>query len=112
MAHDPDDIEEPPRLRRLRWLVTALTVVLILGVLAIAATIVMRLGLGLGGAGPIVAERFALPSGMEIIAVGRGEGIVLFVLRAPDGAETLRAFDDRTGEPAGASAITRDRDGG
>ena len=108
MAHDPDDFDEPPQLRRLRWLVTGLTVVLILGLLAIAATIVMRLGFGLGGGGPIRAERFALPPDAEIVAVGRGEGTVLFVVRGPDGTEALRAFDDRTGKPMGASVIGRD----
>ena len=82
-------------------------VVLILAVLAIAGTIVMRLGLGLGGSRTLTAEQITLPAGMDVIAVGRGEGTILFVLRAPDGAETLRAYDDRTGEPAGASAITR-----
>lgn len=104
---DDDDFPEPPHLRRLRWLVIGLTVVLILGVLAIAATIVMRLGFGFGGAGPVTAERFDLPPG-EIVAVGRGEGTVLFVLRRPDGTETLRVYDARSGAPAGESAISRE----
>ena len=82
-------------------------VVLIVAVLAIAATIVIRFGLGLGGTPPLAADRIALPAGMEVVAIGRGEGTILFVLRGPDGAETLRAYDDRTGEPAGASAIGR-----
>jgi hypothetical protein len=106
--HEDDDFPEPPRLRRLRWLVSGLTVALIVGVLAIAATIVIRLGFGIGEAtGPVTAERFALPAG-EIVSVGRGSGTVLFVLRLPDGAERLLVFDESTGEPAGASVIARD----
>ncbi len=87
-------------------------VVLILAVLAIAGTIVMRLGFGLGGTRTLTAEQITLPAGMDVVAIGRGEGTILFVLRAPDGAETVRAFDDRTGEPAGASAIAHGAPGG
>lgn len=81
--------------------------VLMLGVLAIAATIVIRLGFGFGGAGPVTADRFALPPG-EIVAVGRGDGTVLFVLRDRGGTETLRVYDSTTGASAGESAITRE----
>jgi hypothetical protein len=116
MAQYPDDeFPEPPRLRRLRWLVTALMVALIVGVLAIAATIVIRLGFGVGEAisgGPIRAERFALPAGADIVAVGRGPGTVMFVLRDADGSEALHVFDDVTGEPASRSAIVRVSGGG
>jgi Family of unknown function (DUF6476) len=109
-----DEFPEPSHLRRLRWLVTGLTVVLIVGVLAIAATIVIRLGFGVGEAfsgGPVRAERFALPAGAEIVAVGRGAGSVIFVLRAPDGAEALHVFDAASGEPESRSAITRETGG-
>lgn len=112
--HADDDFEEPPHLRLLRRLVTGLIVVLILGVLAIAAAIVIRVGFGVGEGGseeapggPVRAERFALPSGMDIVAVGRGAGTVLFVLRGSDGKERLYTFDDRTGKPTGESAIAR-----
>lgn len=83
-------------------------VALIVGVLAIAATIVIRFGF-LGGQGtvPLTAAEFSLPTGQEVVALGRGEGTVLFLLRAPDGTETLHAFDRRTGAPAGISAVTR-----
>ena len=102
-----EDFPEPPQVRRLRLLVSVLMVVLILGTLTIAATIVIRLGFGFGdAAGPVSAEDFALPKG-EILSVGRGSGTVIFVLRDSDGAERLVAFDERTGEPAGATTITR-----
>jgi hypothetical protein len=110
-----DEFPEPAHLRRLRWLVTGLTVVLIVGVLAIAATIVIRLGLGIGEAvpgGPVRAERFELPAGAEIVAVGRGAGTVLFVLREPDGTEALHVFGDEGGAPESRSAITRRPGGG
>jgi Family of unknown function (DUF6476) len=112
MVQNPnEEFPEPPRLRRLRWLVTGLTVVLILGVLAIAGTIVIRLGFGVGeavSAGPIRAERIVLPPNATILAVGRGPGTVLFVLRGPDGAETLQVFDEATGAPVGQTAIARE----
>jgi Family of unknown function (DUF6476) len=116
MPQYPDDeFPEPAHLRRLRWLVTGLTVVLILGVLAIAATIVIRLGFGVGEAfsgGPVRAERFALPAGAEIVAVGRGPGTVMFVLRGADGTEALHVYDEATGAPESRSAIMRDGSGG
>jgi hypothetical protein len=114
MVQHPDELPEPLTLRRLRWLVTGLTVVLILGVLAIAATIVIRLGFGVGQAvpgGPVRAERFALPVDGEIVAVGRGLGTVMFVLRGDDGAEALHVFDGATGAPASTTAIVREGDG-
>lgn len=104
---DDDDFPEPPQVRRLRLLVSSLMVVLILGVLTIAATIVIRVGFGIGeGGGPVTADRFSLPPG-EIVAVGRGSGTVLFVLRDKAGDERLLVFDEETGEPAGAGAIVR-----
>lgn len=108
--HRDDEYPEPSSLRRLRWLVTGLTVALIVGVLAIASTIVIRLGFGIGEAsrdGPVRAERFALPAGAEIVAVGRGAGTVLFVLRGPAG-EGLHVFDDATGALESRSAIARE----
>ena len=112
--HRPDrsaeEFAEPAHLRRLRWLVTGLTVVLIVGVLAIAATIVIRLGFGFGEAfsgGPVRAAHFDLPAGAEIVAVGRGSGTVMFVLRAPEGTEALHVFDEASGAPESRSAITR-----
>jgi hypothetical protein len=111
MVHYDNGWPEPSHLRRLRWLVTGLTVVLIVGVLAIAATIVIRVGFGVGEAspgGPVLAERFALPQNAEIVAVGRGAGTVMFVLREDDGAEALLVFDEATGAPESRSIIARE----
>lgn len=108
--HDEDEeFPEPPRLRRLRWLVTILTVVLILGVVAIAATIVIRLGF-LGGQRltPITAGEFILPEGHEVEAIGRGEGTVLFMLRGPDGREWLYSFDRQSGARIGMTPVRRE----
>lgn len=94
---------------------TGLTAVLIVGVLAIAATIVIRLGFGVGEAfsgGPVRAERFALPAGADIVAVGRGQGTVVFVLRGSDGEEALHVFDQASGEPESRTIITREPAGG
>lgn len=106
---EDEEFPEPPRLRRLRWLVTLLTIVLILGVVAIAGTIVIRLGF-LGGQRltPITAPEFVLPEAYEVEAVGRGEGTVLFVLRAPDGAEWLYSFDRQSGGSIGVTPIRRE----
>jgi hypothetical protein len=111
VQHLDSGLGEPSHLRRLRWLVTGLTVVLIVGVLAIAATIVIRVGFGVGEAsadGPVRAERFALPAGADIVAVGRGPGTVLFVLREDDGAEALHVFDEASGAAESRSVIARE----
>ncbi len=79
--------------------------------LIIAGTVVIRLGFGIGQAvssGPIRAERFVLPPEAAVVAVGRGPGTVMFVLRGPDGSETLQVFDEATGAPISRSAIARE----
>ena len=106
MRYAPEDEEEVPSLRRLRRMVMALMVVLMLAIVAIAATLVIRLGFGLGH-GAVDAERFALPPG-DVLSIGRGEGTVLFLVRAADGVETLYVFDsDDGGAPASATVIDR-----
>ena len=88
--------EDPPHLRRLRRMVMALMVVLMAGIVTIAATIVIRLGFAGDEAAPVQAAQFAPPPG-EVEAVGRGEGTVLMVIRGADGARILAVFDQRTG---------------
>lgn len=110
MAYDDDDaIEEPASLRRLRLLVTVLTVVLIAGIVIIVAVIVIRLGGVADGPRAIDAEQIALPAGATIVSTGQGAGTVLFVLKAPDGVERLHVFDAETGERVSVTEITRDR---
>jgi len=96
MRYARDNEEETPGIRRLRRLVMALMVVLMLSILAIAATIVIRLGLGAGG--PVAADRFDLPMG-QVVGLGRGEGTVLFLVRGQDGQERLYTFDATEGGP-------------
>lgn len=63
----------PPSLRWLKWLVTALTFTLILGVITIVGLLVTRLPMvGGSGAGGAFPETLALPEGAEPQAVTRG----------------------------------------
>ena len=104
-----EDEEELPHLRRLRRMVMALMVVLMLGILAIAATIVIRLGVGGGepGPGPISAPELVLPADHQIIATGRGPGTVHFTVAAPDGSEFLIVLDAASGAERSRTPITR-----
>ena len=73
----------------------ALMVVLMLAILAIAATIVIRLGFP-SGSGPVSAEALDIPAG-EVLGLGQGEGTVLVVVRGDDGTERLFVFDAHEG---------------
>jgi hypothetical protein len=109
---DDDDLPEPPQVRRLRLLVTALMVVLIGGMVVVAVAMVARLG-GLGGLdeaplpGPVSAEAFNLPESADVVSLGRGPGEVLILTRDPAGAEMLRVFDAASGDETSATPITR-----
>ena len=105
---EPEEPPEPPRLRRLRRLVTALAAAMILGVIAVAATLVIRVAGLAPGPGPVAAESIALPAGAEITAVGRSGGELLLVTRGADGTERVRAFDAETGEPRSVTEIARE----
>lgn len=98
--------KEPPQVRQLRLLVMVLIVVLILGFLAIVATIVIRLGIGGAPGQGVAVEQLALPAG-EIVATGQGPGTLHVVLRGPDGVETLRIFHAGTGEEKSATVLQR-----
>ena len=108
---DDEDLPEPPQVRRLRLLVTALTVVLIGGMVVVAVTMVLRLG-ALGGSGsaptPVRAAQFPLPQGAEVVSLGRGPNEVLILTRDAAGAETLRVFDAGSGAQISATPITRE----
>ncbi len=105
-----EDLPEPPQVRRLRLLVSALMVVLIGGMVVVAVTMVLRLG-ALNGSdaapGPINAAEFTLPEGAEVVSVGRGPGEVLILTRDAAGTETLRVFDAGSGAEKSAIPITR-----
>ena len=107
MRYAPEDEEEIPSLRRLRRLVMALMVVLMLAILTIAATIVIRLGFP-AGSGPVDASTLAVPPG-EVIGMGQGEGTVLMLVRGEDGVERLFVFDaDDGGAPISRTVVDRE----
>jgi hypothetical protein len=106
-----EDLPEPPQVRRLRLLVSALMVVLIGGMVVVAVTMVLRLG-ALNGSdvapAPVNAAEFTLPEGAEVVSLGRGPGEVLILTRDPAGTETLRVFDAGSGAEKSATPITRE----
>jgi hypothetical protein len=109
---DADDLPEPPRVRALRRLVTALTATLIVGVVAVAGALVIRIAQP-APSGPafdpadFTAERIALPPGEAIVAVGAAGKAVLFVTRDEAGVERLRLRDPADGAALGAAEILR-----
>ena len=109
MAYDDEEFEEPPHLKRLRLLVSILMVVLMVGILTIAVTIVIRLGFSAPAAPKaVLAEELRVPEGAQITAAGQGSGTVLLVVRMADGAETLLTYDAATGAELSRTPITRD----
>ena len=110
-APDDDEPPEPPRLRALRRMVAALTAVLILGVVTVAGALVIRIAApGHGGrpaAGPVSAERVALPEGETITALGAGGGLIAVATRDAEGRERLRFFHADDGGSAGVVEIGR-----
>ncbi len=104
MRYVPEGEEEPPQVRRLRLMAMALMGILIVGFVAMVGTIVIRLGLM--GDGLVEAEAFQLPEG-RIVATGRGDGTVLFVLER-EGAETLLVYDAGSGALESQTPILRD----
>ncbi|WP_149140562.1 DUF6476 family protein [Gemmobacter caeruleus] len=76
MDDTSEKLELPPSLRWLKWLVTALTLTLILGVITIVGLLVTRLPLGVAQPFP---ENLALPAGAVPQAVTRGQGWVAVV---------------------------------
>jgi hypothetical protein len=102
-AGDGDDEPEPRRLRQLRWLVTALTVTLIAGVIAIVALLVIRLGAF--GRAPALPAEIALPAGESARAVTLGSDWVAVVTVDGDGRERVRVLDRVTGVPRGVAEI-------
>ncbi|MEM9736814.1 MAG: DUF6476 family protein [Pseudomonadota bacterium] len=112
MDPSPDFDQDPPEpapLRRLRLLVTVLTVVLIAGMVTMVASFVIRLGLAEPGGGPRVveADRLMLPVGAEIRALGQARGTVLVATDGP-GGEVLWVFDAETGEVLSKTPIGRE----
>lgn len=78
MDDTSEKLELPPSLRWLKWLVTGLTLTLILGVITIVGLLVTRLPLPQAASFP---EKLALPAGAEPQAITKGEGWFAVVTR-------------------------------
>ena len=80
MDDTSEQLELPPSLRWLKWLVTALTLTLILGVITIVGLLVTRLPLpGAAMAPPTLPAHLALPEGTTPYAFTQGTGWVAVV---------------------------------
>ena len=108
-ADDGEDLPEPPPLRRLRWLVTALTLVLIVGVVIIVGALVMRItGPAAVQAPPrMEAERISVPAGERITATGAATGTLIVVTEDAGGQERLRVYDAASGALRHVTLIDR-----
>lgn len=85
---EPDDAPVPPsELRFLKWLVTVLTAVMILGIATIAGLLIFRLGVAPQPVPPALPQNLTLPEGAEAEAVTFGGDWIMVVTR--DGAELL-----------------------
>lgn len=90
-------------------MVTALTATLMIGIIVIAATLVIRIVTEQGPA-PLsapVAPEIALPEGEHVVAVGAGPGALTLLTQDAEGVERLRIFHPVTGEPVGAVKVVR-----
>ncbi len=106
MAIDPDSDEldppEPRRLRQLRWLVNALMLTLIAGVITVTTLLVIRLAPL--GATPPLPETISLPAGERAAAVTMGRDWIAVVTTDQAGVERIRVLDRTTGAER---AVTR-----
>lgn len=108
MKNDSEDWREVPQLRSLRRLVSALTIVLIFGMVAVAATLVWRISSEPGAAAPLIsAEEVTLPAAETVMSVGATENALSFMTKDAEGVERLRVFDPVTGEQSGVLVIKR-----
>jgi hypothetical protein len=98
-----EDFPEPPRLRQLRRLVTALTATLIAGVIAIVGLLVIRLTTP--PPAPTLPAAVRLPEGESAQAVTFGGGWVAVVTIDGAGRERIRVLDGRTGAERGQADI-------
>ncbi|GIX14068.1 MAG: hypothetical protein KatS3mg118_2027 [Paracoccaceae bacterium] len=106
MRPDPEDeLPEPPRLRLLRRMVTALTGVLIIAVITVVALLVIRLTQTPPPALPQLPSAVTLPAGETAEAVTFGRGWVLVVTRDREGRQRARIYDSATGAPRGEMAF-------
>ncbi len=106
---DDDDPRayETPALRRLRLLVTTLTVILIGGVLVVSTLLVFRLSGAPASPLTTLPGTIGIPEGAGVAAVGRGAaGEILLVLRRADGTVWLHSYDAGTGALNAATELS------
>ncbi len=97
------DFPEPPRLRQLRRLVTALTATLIVGVITIVALLVIRLS---AAPAPLaLPPDVRLPAGESARAVTLGSDWLAVVTVDAAGQERIRVLDRATGAERGMAEI-------
>ncbi|MEM7271127.1 MAG: DUF6476 family protein [Pseudomonadota bacterium] len=108
MKDDSEDWREVPQLRSLRRLVSALTMVLILGMIAVAAALIWRISSEPTRGAAVSVESVTLPTGEAITASGAGPEALSFITRDGAGVERMRLFDPETGAPTGVVEIRRD----
>ncbi len=103
MAPGGQDYPESPRLRQLRWLVTTLTLTLILGVITVVGLLVIRLNR--------VPPPLVLPAGVQVPAgetaraLTLGSDWVAVVTVDPEGAERIRVLDQASGAERSVTLI-------
>lgn len=108
MKNDSEDWREVPQLRSLRRLVSALTIVLIFGMIAVAVTLIWRISSEPGAATPVVtAEDVTLPRGETVTSVSATESALSFVTKDAEGVERVRIFEPDTGKETGVLVIKR-----
>jgi len=98
-----EEFPEPPRLRRLRRLVTVLTATLIVGVITIVGLLVIRLTAV--APGPGLPPEVALPDGETARAVTLGGDWLAVVTVDAEGRERIRVLDRASGAERGVSEI-------
>jgi hypothetical protein len=98
---------EPRHLRNLRWLVSVLTVTLILGVITIVVLLVIRLNAFTASSGPGLPATVEIPAGETTRAVTLGTGWIAVVTVDEAGQERIRVLDATTGEPRGMVEVTQ-----
>lgn len=79
------------------------------GVLAVAAALVIRIAYEPGAPGPaaIKAEAITLPGGETPVATGYGEGAIMISTVDAEGIERLRIYDAQTGEAVKTIMVER-----
>ena len=92
-------------------MVVALTATLMVGVLAIAAAIVITVSRDPAPAlteGAELAREIALPAGEDLLAATISGGVLTIATKGSDGKERLYLYDATTGAQLGTTEIQRD----